>query len=314
MHVRLLVAAPVFLIIDQLFPRVCSVILEQLVSKSFVPEAAEAAFQRLLRRSARLASSWVPEALLGAISIGLGVGVLLGVVPASGIAGGERHWTPAQLWYAITDWPLVQFLLWRSLWRWVIWVRMLCGLARIPLALVPTHPDRCGGISFLRLPSVGYCAFLLFAAASMLCAEWGEQLASPTLTGFKPLLALFAGVGALIAFGPLLVFSPQLVRARLKGVLDCGGRACDEGRRFRRQLADRRRNKSEPSNADLAALAEVTVVYREAVDRMQFVLVDRRDLIWLIIATLLPVVPMMLSRVPLEEWRELSSVITGGRL
>jgi hypothetical protein len=313
MHVRLLVAAPVFLFIDQLFPRGCSLILEQLVSKQFVPASAEARFDRLLRSGARLANSWIPEVVLGIVSVALGMGVLWGVVPASGI---DRHggWTVAQLWYAMTDWPFVQFLFWRSLWRWVIWVRILFGLARIRLALVPTHPDRCAGISFLRLPSVGYCTFLLFAAASMMCAEWGAKLTfSSTLIGFKPLLALFAGVGAFIAFGPLLVFTPQLIEARRQGILDCGGRACDEGRRFRRHLTDGRARRPEPSGADLAALSDVTTVYREAVDRMQLVLVDRRDLIALLVATLLPVVPMMLSRVPLEEWRGLAGVLTGGR-
>jgi hypothetical protein len=304
----------VFLFIDQLFPQVCSVILEQLVSKSFVPASAEAEFERLLRSGARLANSWIPETVLGLISIGLGVGVLLRVVPASGIAP-DGQWTAAQLWYALTDWPFVQFLLWRSLWRWIIWVRILFGLARIRLALVPTHPDRCAGISFLRLPSVGYCALLLFAAASMLCGEWGNKLMlSPTLTGFKPLLALFVGVGVLIAFGPLIVFTPQLLRARREGLLDCGGRACDEGRRFRRRIAEgRAMRKGESSGSDLAALSDVTTVYREAVDRIQLVLVDRRDLIGLLIATILPVLPLMVLRVPLSEWRELANLLTGGR-
>jgi hypothetical protein len=148
----------------------------------------------------------------------------------------------------------------------------------------------------------------------MLCAEWGHKLTlSLTLSGFKPLLALFAGIGALVAFGPLFVFSPQLLRARRQGIIDCGGRAIDEGRRFRRRLAEGRPRKGEPSGADLAALADVTQTYREGVYRMQFVLVDQRDLLVLLLATLLPILPMMLVQVPLEEWRSLSALITGGR-
>lgn len=64
----------------------------------------------------------------------------------------------------------------------------------------------------------------------------------------------------------------------------------------------------------MSALADVGAVYREAVDGLQIVLVDRRDVIALLIATLLPVVPMMLWRVPLDDWRELASMLTGGRL
>ncbi len=314
MHVRLLVAAPVFLFIDEMFPRGCSVILAQLVFKSFIPADAEPRFERVLRSGARLANSWVPESLLMFASVGLGIGALFGLVPASGVTR-FGDWTPAQLWYTLTDWPFVQFLLWRSLWRWVIWVRILLGLGRIRLDLVPTHPDRRAGISFLRLPSVGYCVFLLFAISSMMCAEWGDKLTlGSSLAGFKPLLALFAGVGALVAFGPLLVFAPQLYNARRQGILECGARACDEGRRFQGRVAEGRHRRREVTGADIAALADVGAVYREAVDRLQIVLVDRRDLIGLLIATLLPVVPMMLLRVPLNDWRELSSLLTGGRI
>jgi hypothetical protein len=313
-HVRLLVAAPIFLFSDQLFPRGCSIILTQLVFKSFVPASAAPAFERLLRRSTRLANSWVPEAVLGCLSLGVGVGTLFGLWPPHGLSG-PVNWTAAQVWYTLTDWPFVQFLLWRSLWRWVIWVRILFGLARIPLALVPTHPDRRAGISFLRLPSVSYCALLLFAVASMLCADWGDRLVpSMSLTGFKPLLALFAGVGMVIAFGPLLVFVPQLIEARRRGILECGGRACDEGRRFLERVARGQTRRGEQSGSDLAALSDVTVVYREAVDQLQVVLVDRRDVIGLLVATLLPLAPLMLLRVPLEEWRELLALLTGGKL
>lgn len=319
-HVRLLVATPVFLFIDQLFPSTCRAILAQLVFKSFIPVAAEPAFERVLRSAARLASSWIPEALLLFVSVGLGIGALAGVVPASGVPRSDAR-TPAQLWYVLTDWPFVQFLLWRSLWRWLIWVRILFGIARIRLNLVPTHPDRRAGISFLRLPSVGYCAFLLFAVASILCAEWGDKLAlSRSIAGFAPLLALFAGVGALIAFEPLLAFSPQLYVARRRGILDCGGRACDEGRRFQRNAVARRADPAiaagddDRAAVDVAALADVGDVYREAVDRLQIVLVDRRDVLALLMATLLPVVPMMLLSVPLADWRALATILTGGRI
>ena len=313
MHVRLLVAAPVFLFIDEMFPRTCSIILAQLAFKSFIPEEAEPKFQSILRSGARLANSWIPETVLLVVSIGLGVAALFGIVPASGVSG-RGSWSPAQLWYTLTDWPFVQFLLWRSLWRWTIWARILFGLARIRLDLVPTHPDRRAGISFLRLPSVGYCAFLLFAAASMLCAEWGDKLTlNASLSGFAPLLALFAGAGALIAFGPLLAFAPQLFRARRRGIIDCGARACDDGRRLQRRISRAQGDDDlTAASIEISALCDVGSIYREAVDRLQIVLVDRRDLIGLLAATLAPVVPMMLIRVPLEDWHNLAGMLTGG--
>lgn len=82
--------------------------------------------------------------------------------------------------------------------------------------------------------------------------------ARPSLKGSSPLLALFAGAAALIAFGPLLVFAPQLFRAR---------------------VAERLTIEDPAAAVEASALSDVGVVYREAVDRLQIVLIDRRDII-----------------------------------
>src|SRR5690606_4354971 len=108
----------------------------------------------------------IPEALLVLFALGVGVAALGGHLPIRGLSRGELargDLAPDQIWYALTDLPLFQFLLWRSVWRWAIWVGILVGCSRIELDLVPTHPDRCGGIRVLNLPSIGYCAMLLFA-------------------------------------------------------------------------------------------------------------------------------------------------------
>src|SRR5581483_291785 len=168
MHVRLLVAVPVLLALDHVFPVVCRSTLEQLVSQSFVPESARDRFDKILRAATRVADSLLPEGLLVLVAACVAIGALVGVVPAVGPAP-RGVLTAANVWYAVADWPVLQFLLWRSLLRWAIWVGVLVGLSRLRLDLVPSHGDRRGGISFLRVTSMGYCAALLFAISSVLC-------------------------------------------------------------------------------------------------------------------------------------------------
>lgn len=307
-HVRLLVAAPVFLIIDQLFPSICRYTLGQLLDQGFVSEAQEPRVDRLLQSAARLADSSLPEALLAGFGLVLGVSALTGILPVSGL-NYRTGLTPDQAWYALTDLPLFQFLLWRSVWRWIIWVRVLCGLAGVKLELVPTHPDRTAGIRFLRLPSVGYCAMLLFAISSVLCAEWGSRFTlGATLASFKPLLLVFAAVAVIIAFGPLLLFAPQLWRARRKGLLEVGRVASRVGRLLRSSYRDPERLQESRVVQDLASIEQT---YRETVKQLTFLLFDRYDLALLLLATLLPVVPVMLMHVPFEDWQEVASLITG---
>jgi hypothetical protein len=313
-HVRLLVAVPAFLFLDQVFPLACRSVLKQLTEQSFVPVMAKPRFDRLLQRATRLGDSAVPEVVLAVLAVCLGSGAFLGIVPARGVPrGGDL--SHAQAWYALTAVPLFQFLLWRSLWRWALWARLLAGLSRIDLDLVAPHPDRRGGIGFLRLPSIGYCAMLLFAISSVLCAEWRPRFTiDATLMSFVPLLLLLAVLGMVIAFGPLLPFSLHLGRARRDGLIELGDLAADCGRRFRRRWLAGGERRDLLGSGDVSALADLAPVYRETVERLRFVLFDRRDVVLLLAATLSPVVLLMIASVPAEDWFAVVRLLLGGGL
>lgn len=306
-HVRLLIVAPLLLILDQVFPPLCRYTLEQVLHQGFVPSAARPRLDRVLGRAVRVGDSALPETLLGLFSLGLGAAALRGHVPIRGLARGVL--APDQVWYALTDLPLFQFLLWRSIWRWAIWVMILVGLARIELDLVPTHPDRCGGIRVLNLPSIGYCAMLLFALSAVLCAEWEVRgTLGATLASFGPLLFILVTSGIAFALGPLLLFVPQLFLAKKRGMLELGGLAVRYGRLFRGAVVQRQGDE-ERKYAETLASAEQT--YRETIKPLSVFLFDRRDLAALVIATLLPVVPNMVAHVPPEDWWALLSAFTG---
>jgi hypothetical protein len=313
-HVRLLVAAPVFLWSDEEFPRLCYRTLRQLITQSYVRDADQGRFDDLMVRATRLADSALPELLLALLCMGLGIAAFVGALPVSGLPKATNR-TPAQLWYALTDWPFYQFLFWRSLWRWMAWGRILFGLSRLDLALDPAHPDRRAGIAFLRIPSMGYCAKLLFATSSVVCAEYGARLGfGMTLESYKPLLVIFAAVGALFAMGPVLFFVPKLVRARRDGRDEFGGLATDLGRRVRRRVVIGGDLSAGPDGYETERLVESIQIFQSSTDAIWLVLFDKRDIVLLLVATLLPVLPVMLINVPYADWRELGAILTGGRL
>jgi hypothetical protein len=311
-HVRLLVAAPVLLTLDHIFPWICRIVIEQLVTQSFVPDSDRPRLESMLRKATRLADAALPEFLLALAGIGLGAATVFGHLPFGGLQG--RPHTASQIWYALADFPFVQFLLWRSLWRWLIWVRIVVGISRVRLSLVPTHPDRFGGIRFLRWPSMTYCAILLFVVSSALSAEWGARLTFSNLVAFKPYLAAFAVIGGTIAFGPLLFFAPQLARARLFGLMDNDSLAAERGRQFRERWIAGGGNDEFLGVNDVQSLNSMAQLYRETVDKMRYVPVEKRDLLWLLVATLLPVIPVMVAHVPWENWRDLLEILTGRSL
>ena len=311
LHVRALVATPVLLILDHMFPTACRNTLEQLVVQGFVPVSQEPRFELLLRRAARLATAMLPELVFALLAFALGVAALWGMVPVGNLNRAERF-SAAQIWYVLVDFPFFQFLFWRALWRWAIWARILLGLSRMELALVPAHPDRRAGVQFLSLPSFDYCAMMLFAVSSVLCAEWRGTLTFETFESFEPVLVTFAAVAILLAFGPLFCFTPPLMRARRAGLTESAAVASAFSRRFRREWLEPRDPDSLPT--DLMPLVNITEIYRQTAQRVIPILFDVRDLVFLLVATLLPVGAVMLIYIPVEDWRLLFGLLTGGRL
>lgn len=311
-HVRLLVAAPLFLLLDQGFPSLCSRMLSLLERQSFVADADRPRFEQTLARASQRSDSWIPEAMVACLSLILGIAALEGLVPVRAL--GDRSGLPAlRLWYGLVTLPLFQFLLWRSLWRWAIWASILFDLSRMRLRLVPTHPDRRGGIAFLRLPSLRYCAVLLFAISSVACVEWSGRFALGTsIDSFRPLLLLFCIAATLVAVGPTLLFAPQLYRVRHEGSVDIAELATRCARSFgRRWVSSGRDDLSRDQEVQgLTALAET---YRGTVDQIRLSLFRKRDLYLLLAATTLPVLLMMLARVPEDDWtRFVGTMLFGG--
>jgi hypothetical protein len=311
-HVRLLVAVPILLTLDHVFPKICRKVLELLIEQDFIPLDALPRFERTLRTAVRSTDSALPELILALFAATVGIATVMGHVPVIGFTH-RTPLSPAQVWYALLDVPLFQFLLWRSLWRWVVWARVLFNLARIPLQLVCTHPDRCGGIAFLRLPSIDYCAMLLFAASSVVCSEWGSYFEfGSSLATFKPLLIVFGAFATLLAFGPLLLFGPLLAHVRRAGLLEVGGVATDESRRFHRRWIEGKDRGGRNFGVEVQGLAAAAQTYRETVEQMRVVMFGKGDMITLLVATLLPSIPVIVMRVPKEDWLHLLSLLTGG--
>lgn len=310
-HVRLLIATPIFIVLDRVFPIVCRNALADLSNQSFIRLSDLPRFEHVLQKVVRAADSLLPELLIAGSGLLVGYFAFRGEYPLRGIEV-DAELSGAQRWYVLTDLPIFHFFLWRSLWRWALWGWLLTGISRIRLQVVPTHPDRRGGIAFLRYPSILYCTALLFAVSCVVCAEWGSRFTeTQTLSSFKPLLLLFAAVGTLIAFGPLLVFTPHLVRARRQGLKQIGALAARSGRRFRRSwLRDPR--PGPVRDREVEGLGATVVTYRDTLYSIHYVLWEKRDLIVLLAATLAPVLPVMLASVPKEDWAELLSLLSGG--
>ena len=85
-------------------------------------------------------------------------------VAGTGVA---LHLSPAGWYFAAVSQFVYQFLLYISLWKWFLWAAFLFRLSRLDLQVVPTHPDRHGGLGFLGMSPLAIAPTAFVACAAI---------------------------------------------------------------------------------------------------------------------------------------------------
>ena len=105
-----------------------------------------------------------------------------------------------------------------------------------------------------------------------------------------------------MVLGPLLVFAPQLAAAKRKGLREYGTLAERYVREFDAKWLRGGAPADEPfvGSADIQSLADLGNSY-EVVRTMRTAPITRDAIVRLAAATLVPIVPLLLTMMPLEE-------------
>ncbi len=316
-HVRLLVAVPLLLIADRLLAQQSRLTLRRFAEEGFVGGEDGARFDGLVRGAERLRRAPIAEAILLAGAVAVGVATLLGWLGPTGVVQSSANagLGAARVWYGLVGLPLFVFLLARSLWRWAIWVRTLVGLARLRLRLALAHPDRAGGISFVTLPSLAFHVPFLLGMSGVLCASWGMQIARTgvALRQFRAPFIAFIIAGELLALAPLLAFSPRLFVAARRGLVEYGALATSYVRRFRERWLTPAAPAELLGTSDLQSLNDLGGAYRETIDKALPIAFGLREVLVLLLAMVLPTLPLMLAFAPLEVVAKVARMLLGAR-
>jgi hypothetical protein len=309
-HTKLLLVVPLLIIAEPVVHRRMRPLLQQFLERKLIPDNAMPRFEAAIASAFRLRNSVLAEVLL--IALVYGVGILIvwrqfmsldaATWYATPSAGGSKL-SLAGMWYGYVSLPLFQFLLLRWYFRLFIWTRFLWQVSRIDLRLVPTHPDRLGGLSFLSQTAY---------ALTVLAVAHGALLAGPlagrifflgaALPQFKAEIALLVIFLLCVLLGPLLVFAPQLAATKRKGLREYGTLAERYVREFDAKWLHGGAPAEEPfvGSADIQSLADLANSY-EVVRTMSIAPVTKQAVLRLAAATLLPIAPLLLTMMPLEE-------------
>jgi hypothetical protein len=267
-------------------------------------------FDAAVASAFRLRNSLLAEVLL--IAFVYAVGIL--IVWRQYIALDAATWyaTPsvggsklslAGMWYGYVSLPIFQFLLLRWYFRSFVWTRFLWQVSRISLSLVPTHPDRAGGLGFLSGTAYAFIP-LAMAHGAMLAGQIANRIfyLGAALPDFKLEVAVTVIFLLCVVLCPLLVFAPQLAQAKRTGKREYDTLAQRYVREFDAKWLRGGAPADEPlvGSGDIQSLADLGNSL-EVVRTMRFVLITKQAILQLGAATLAPILPLALTMMPLEE-------------
>jgi hypothetical protein len=217
--------------------------------------------------------------------------------------GGKKQLGFGGWWLVYVARPVFLALLVAWLWRFVLLAVLLRGIATLELSLVPTHPDRAGGLAFLdRLALLG--APFAFAVSAVFSAHAAHRVVYHDAA----LQSLAAPAGALlvllllVTLGPFLAFTPRLAAARRRAELEYGALVGEHGRRVRQQwiLGEPVEDRRILEAPELGPLADTGTAY-ESVMRLRALPIGRRALLAVVAPAALPVLAVVATQVPLVQ-------------
>jgi hypothetical protein len=308
-HVRFLVALPVMILGEVLVHQRIGPVVKRFIECHVVTPGDLPKFYAAIDSAMRMRNSVIAEIALLAFVFTGGIWIWwhrVAIDVASWYAlseGGRMHLTLAGYWFAFVCVPIFQFIWLRWYLRILIWFWFLFRVSRLRLQLLAAHPDRAGGLGFLGKSSYAFTP-LLFAQGALAAGQIANRIffEGRSLLSFETLMAGFAIFFVVAILAPLCVFTPQLARAKREGLKEYGALASSFVRAFNQTwLRTKFSDEQLLGTNDLQSLADLGNSFTMVVE-MRAIPIATQDVVRLLIVTASPIIPLLLTIMPLEQW------------
>ena len=285
-------------------------VVKQFLERHLIAENDLPQFDSAIASAFRLRNSVLAEVLLIALVYVVGVLIIwrhytaLTATTWYAVASSEGlKLSLSGVWYGYVSLPLFQFLMIRWYFQIFIWTRFLWQVSRLGLRLVPTHPDRVGGLGVLSNTVYAFTP-LAVAHGGLVAGFIANRIfyMGASLPQFKIEIAVLVVFLLCIVLGPFLVFTPQLAEAKRTGNREYGTLAERYVREFDAKWLRGGAPAEEPlvGSADIQSLADLSNSF-DVVRTMGITPVTKDAILRLVAAALAPIVPLALTMMPMEE-------------
>jgi hypothetical protein len=303
-HVRCLLVIPLLILAEPMLHRAARAIALRLADTATTPEA-RAAFDAAGQAVVRLRDATLPWVLL----LGAAIGWSLADDPH--LHGDAMAWALdaegrlgfGGAWFAYVVRPVFLALLLAWAWRIVLLSLWMGRVGRIGLSLVPTHPDRAGGVAIIeKLP--GAFALVSMALSAMLASRWAHEILhhGASIASYRHAVIVFVAVWSLLLLLPLLAFAPALSRTRKQALQAYSALVGRQGALVHRRWIEGRDVADEPilDAPEIGPVADAAAMY-EAVVKMRRVPIGKVSVIGILLPLALPLLIVAALQVPLKD-------------
>ena len=303
-HVRCLIVIPLLIMAEEALHRSASSIARQFDTSGVVPPALRPDFDAVSRDIARLRDASLPWVFV------VGVAIAWAIADPPSLHREELRWSVETdgalgfggVWFGYVVRPLLTALLLGWLWRLFLVTWWMWRIARLPLALVPTHPDRAGGIGFIKRLPHGFTLVTL-ALSAMMASRWAHEVVfhGALLTSFQLPLIAYVVLWSLALMLPLFALTPALWSARKRALPVYSALVGEQGRLVHRRWIERK-PVDDPSLLEaegIGVVADAATLY-ESVQNMQVVPIGRRTLTAILVPMVIPFLVLPLLRFPID--------------
>lgn len=301
---RLLVAAPLLIVSDALTrPFLVKAVVqfhENYIENDDIPR-----FERLVRNVISIRHSLIADGIILAIAFISSpfnpAAMFTTEIPAWQVSA-TTGLTAAGWWNACVSQPIFRFVVLGWYFRYLVWVYFLIRVSRMKLRLAPTHPDNACGLAFISVAQTPFC-LVAFALSSMISCVIAQTVIyhQEKLNSFNNFAIAFVVVALLFFVGPLLLFTPVLIRTRQKAIFTYGA-LCHElnslfASKWMQANVDRKPLMECP---DASAITDLNAQYT-LIQGTRPIVFDRQFVLVYVVSICLPALPLIAMVIPLKD-------------
>lgn len=306
-HARLLLGIPLLIVAEAVAQKIMARLFPQFVHAGIVRPTEEPQFHAILVRTARLRGATLPWVIIIGFALAWAfTGTVVhrahellwaaegGPGPSLGFGG----W-----WYIYVGRPIFIVLLLGWLWRLILLGVTLKGIAKLDLAIVPTHPDRAGGLGFVEKFPAAF-SIVVFVTGMVIAGGWGHDAEFHGLDvhSLYPMMAAALVIALVVYLSPYLVLAGPLGRAKKQALLDYATMVAQHGRAVRKKwiLGDAKVEEPLLDAPEIGPVADTISLY-EAVQRMRRIPLGMTAALAIAVPLLIPFIAVLAIQIPLKE-------------